>query len=141
VFATETGADGPIAGGRVLRITDPSGPSIKWAVESIALPSLAPDFTIACTALDGDYLVAVAVDGAGDGRLVRWVTAFAAVGDLDEREWWDGSGWVVERTLAGTPPVVLPRAGRDGSLIYDSYMVAWVYVTAGRRTIDYRVAA
>lgn len=136
------------AGWRAVVVADPSGPPEAWVLtDALTAPAPSGDDTIvgACAVVDGDHLVALAIDdGDHDGRLVRWPLAAIATGDLRAAAWWDGAAWVEQAALARTPPVVLPDAPTECSLHRDPASGLWVHTASrgfGATTIAIRTAA
>ena len=137
-----------VAGWRAVRVADPSGPPSAWTItDALTAPAPGGDDTIvgACVAVDGDHLVALAIDdGDHDGRLVRWPLATIATGDLRAAAWWDGTAWVEQAALTATPPVVLPDAPTECSLHRDAASGRWVHTASrgfGATTLAIRTAA
>jgi hypothetical protein len=108
------------AGFRAVRIADPSAPPVSWVLEptTVHAPAFAPRSNVACSAVDGDHLVAVVTDEAAhDGRLARWPLAAIAAGeDLSEPEWWTGTIWLRESALTKSPKVMFPGIATECSL-------------------------
>lgn len=136
------------AGWRAVRVADPSGPPSGWTITAaMTAPAPSGDDTIvgACVTLDGDHLVALAVDdGDHDGRLARWPLTAVAAGDLRAAQWWSGDAWVDQAALTATPPVVLTDAPTECSLHRDAATGRWVHTAShgfGATTIAIRTAA
>lgn len=134
------------AGFRALRVPDPSGAPLDWTLEPTAVhaPAFAPASNVACSAVDGNFLVAVVTDdGAHDGYLARWPLTRIAFGeDLAEPEWWTGTTWLPEAVLTKAPKVVIPDGATECSLHYDTY-AGWLYTWSrgfGNTTIAMRTA-
>jgi hypothetical protein len=131
------------AGLRAFRIADPSGDPRAWTIEPTTgrAPSFAPTANVACTAVDGDHLVAVFTGNtAHDGMLARWPLTAVASGDLATPEWWTGSAWQPE---PATPKVVIPDAATECSLHYEAAVQSWVFLWSrgfGGTTLAIRTA-
>ena len=134
------------AGQRSFRVADPSGPPLTWTLEPTTArsPSFDAKATVACTAVDGDYLVAVvAGEGAHDARLARWPLGEAGAGDLADPQWWTGMAWVPETSLGEPPPIVIPNGATECSLHYDAPTQTWIYLWSrgfGETTLAIRTA-
>ncbi len=131
------------AGWRAVRIPDPAGPPDGWRVEPVATAAALPGprtIVGACVAVDGEHLVAVAIDDRShDGYLVRWPLTAATAGDLREAAWWTGAAW----ELAGAPRAVLTDAATECSLHRDPTSGLWVHTTSrgfGATTLAVRTA-
>lgn len=135
------------AGWRAATVADPSGPPSAWTLtDALTVPAPSGDDTIvgACVVVDGDHLVALAIDdGDHDGRLVRWPLTAVAVGDLRDGAWWDGEAWVAQAALTGAPAIVLDDAPTECSLHRDVASGLWVHTASrgfGATTIAVRTA-
>jgi hypothetical protein len=67
-------------------------------------------------------------------------------GSLSGAQWWAGSrqGWVSEEKVQNAPSVVIPEAGTEGSVHWDSRLGRWIHVTShsfGATKIAVRTAA
>jgi len=117
------------AGWAAVRVADPSGPPGAWVLEpasSHAVP-FAGDASVACSAVDGDSLVALFVTGdSHDGHLARWPLADVAAADLSQPAWWSRGAWVAEAALAGAPDVVIGDGSTECSL--SRHADDWIYV-------------
>ncbi len=81
---------------------------------------------VACSAVDGDDLIALLVSGdSADGRLVRWPMSAVAALDLSAPEWWDGTAWTA---TPGDVAVVLPNGSTECSL--SQIDGAWVQIAS-----------
>jgi len=134
------------AGFRALRIPDPSGEPLTWTLEptTVRAPMFAPTSNVACSTVDGNYLVAVVTDDAAhDGFLARWPLSAIEFGeDLSEAEWWTGTIWLRESALTKLPKVVIEDGATECSLHYDAY-AGWMFTWSrgfGRTTIAMRLA-
>jgi hypothetical protein len=133
------------AGFRALRIADPSGPALAWTLEPTAVhaPAFAPESNVACSAVEGNFLVALVTDGsAHDGYLARWPLERIEFGeDLSEPEWWSGTTWLRENALTKPPKVVIPDGATECSLDYTSgdWHLVWSR-GFGKTTIAMRTA-
>jgi hypothetical protein len=143
VVAADGGLGFAAAGWRAVRIADPSGPPDGWRVDAVATaPAAIGDRAIvgACVALDGEHLVAMAIDdGSHDGYVVRWPLTDAAAGDLRRPAWWTGQAWEV----GGAPRAILTDAATECSLHRDPSTGQWLHVTSrgfGATTIALRTA-
>jgi len=131
------------AGFRALRVVDPSGPPLAWTLEptTVHAPAFAPQSNVACSAVDGDYLVAVVTDDADHhGYLARWPLA-AIDGNP---EWWTGQTWIAETALARAPAVVIDNGATECSLHREPMTGAWIFVWSrgfGATTIAMRTAS
>lgn len=134
------------AGFRALRVADPSGPPLGWTLEptTVHAPSFAPTANVACSTVDGGFLVALVTDDDDhDGYLARWPLARIAAGDdLADPEWWTGASWLAESTLTNRPAVVIPDGATECSLHLDPW-AGWMMVWSrgfGDTTIALRTA-
>src|SRR5262245_57185871 len=133
------------AGWRAVRITDPDAPPATWTLEPVATrpAPYAADAAIACSAVDGEELIAVVVDGpAHDGRLARWPLTAVDAGDLLRPAWWTAYAVVAEELLVAPPAVVIPDGSTECSLARDFYG-DWYYIQSrgfGASTIALRRA-
>lgn len=134
------------AGLRAYLIPNPDAPPLEWTIEATTArsPSFGPTDSVACTAIDGEHLVAIVTrDGDHDGRLARWTLATAATGELGNPEWWTGMAWVPEASLGTQPPAVIPKGATECSLHYDAPTETWVYLWSrgfGGTTLAIRTA-
>lgn len=143
VVAADGGLGFAAAGWRAVRIADPSGPPDGWRVDAVATAPAAIGARAivgACVALDGEHLVAMAIDdGSHDGYVVRWPLTDAAAGDLRRPAWWTGQAWEV----GGAPRAILTDAATECSLHRDPSTGQWLHVTSrgfGATTIALRTA-
>ncbi|HEY5951307.1 MAG TPA: hypothetical protein VIV40_37700 [Kofleriaceae bacterium] len=134
------------AGMRALRVPDPSGPPLTWTLEPTTAhsPGFAPTANVACSTIDGNYLVALVTGGTDhDGYLARWPLGAIEFGDdLANPEWWTGTIWLAESALTKPPQVVLADGATECSLSYDSY-AGWIVMWSrgfGSTTIAMRTA-
>ena len=129
------------AGYRAMRVVDPSGPPATWTLEPVAtVPAPQdPSASIACSAVDGDHLVALVTDSdAHHGRLARWPLDAA---DLTAPEWWDGDRWRAQSALTRPPAIVIDDGASECSLHLDGGH--WLYIASqgfGATTIVVRDA-
>jgi hypothetical protein len=153
VFLSEIGAnpdDGlgfAGAGFRAMRIADPSLAPLAWTLEPTAAhaPAFAPTANVACSTIDGSYLVALVTDDdSHDGYLARWPLAALATDDLANPAWWTGTTWLAESALTSRPSVVIPDGATECSLHRDATTSSWVYTFSrgfGATTIALRTAS
>ena len=114
------------AGYRAVRVADPSGPPASWTLEPVAtVPAPHDDAaSIACSVVDGNYLIAVVTDAdAHHGRLARWRLDAA---DLTTPEWWNGGAWRTQATLTGPPAIVIDNGATECSLHRDGDRWLWI---------------
>jgi hypothetical protein len=113
----------PNAGWRAVRIPTTQDAPLTWTIEPVVTrpAPYAEDARIACSMVDGKYLVGLFVDGEHhDGRLARWPLAAIAGADLSSPEWWTGKRWVTEAELDAPPKIVLPDGSPECSLSTDN---------------------
>lgn len=135
------------AGLRAVRIPNPDAAPLAWTLEPTTAhaPPWEAASNVACTAVDAEHLVAL-VTGDADhaGRLARWPLA-GLTGDLANPEWWTGTAWVAESSLAGaTPPVVIADGATECSLHHDAPTQSWIYLWSrgfGGSTLAVRVSS
>ncbi len=117
-------------------IAGTTGAPETWTQSDATVPADTTAQAIACTALDGDHLVAVVTGEGYDGALARWSVADLEAGTLATPQWWDGAAW-------GTTHVpVIPEPAPECSL--SAYGGGWIYVSSvgfGGTTIGIQSAA
>lgn len=134
------------AGVRAFYIADVSGSPTSWTIEptNLRTPRFDTTAAVACTALDGDHLVAVvAGEGAHHGMLARWPIANIGAKNLADPQWWSGTAWVAESALRGAPAIVLRDAATECSLSFDEAVGHWMFLWSrgfGNTTIAVRLA-
>jgi hypothetical protein len=133
------------AGFRAVMVADPSGPPAAWQLAPVASRGAPydPTASVACSTVDGEFLVALVTDGAAHrGRLARWPLVALAAADLSQPAWWTGTAWIAEPALAGTPAIVIDDGATECSLHQDPGG-PWIHVASrgfGATTIAIRTA-